>query len=73
MLSLKQIYCNRDILNTLFNDKDKYNNSVHFIRNKNHQEKIKEDEMQIYFEFFDGPIPIQKYTTFEFEGDHQKG
>ena len=40
MLSLKQIYCNCDILNTLFNDKDKYNNSVHLIRNKNHQQKL---------------------------------
>ena len=29
------------------------------IRNKNYQEKLKEDEMQIYFDLFDGPLQIQ--------------
>ena len=40
-------------------NKVKYNNSVHLIRNKNHQEKLKEDEMYIYFDLFDGPLQIQ--------------
>ena len=42
--------------------KDKYNNSVHLIKNKIHQEKLKEDEIQIYFDLFDGPLQIQKFS-----------
>ena len=49
-------------------NKDKYNNNVHLIRNTNHQEKLKEDGMYIYFDLFDGPLQIQ--NTFLFEKDH---
>ena len=33
-------------------NKDKYNNSVHLIRNKNHQEKLKDVERYVYFDLF---------------------
>ena len=36
--------------------KDKYNKSVHLMKYKNHQEKLKEDEMQMYFIYFDGSL-----------------
>ena len=47
--------------------------NIYMLRNRNHQEKLKEDKMLIYFDFFDGPIPIQKLYIFIFEEDHQKG